>query len=97
MKKTNFFGKAFSLLVVFFLFNAAASAQSTDIDNPTVVTQTVVQGKNPGMGEDVVYYYTFNAGPGVLKVTTDQKSGGITGNYNLSWELTDASFNELGK
>lgn len=96
MKKTNFFGMAFSLLFVVVLFNAAAFAQSTDIDNPTVVTQSVVQGKNPGNGEDVVYYYTFTAGPGILKITTDQRSGGITASANLSWELTDANFNALG-
>ena len=87
---------AFSLLFVFVLFNAATFAQSTDIDNPTVVMQSTVQGKHPGNTEEaVVYYYTFTAGPGVLKVTTDQKSGGIIANPKLSWELTDASFNNL--
>jgi len=86
---------AFSLLFVLISCNTAAFAQSTDIDNPTVVKQSVVQGKNPGDGETVVYYYTFTAGPGVLKVTTDQKSGGITANPKLSWELTDAKFNDL--
>ncbi len=86
----------FSLLFVFVLCSAAAFAQSTDIDNPTVVTQSVVQGKHPGnTEEDVVYYYTFTAGPGVLKVTTDQKSVGIIGNPNLIWELTDANFNAI--
>ena len=96
MKKTTFFGMAFSLLFVFVLFNAATFAQSTDIDNPTVVTQSVVQGKHPGnTEEDVVYYYTFTAGPGVLKVTTDQKSVGIIGNPNLIWELTDGNFNAI--
>jgi len=83
---------AFSLLVVFVLSNAAAFAQSTNPDSPTVVTQSVVQWKNPGNGaETVTYFYTFTAGPGVLKVTTDQKSGGITANAKLSWELTDAN------
>ena len=86
---------AFSLLFVFVLSSAAAFAQSTDPDNPTVVTQSVVQGKNPGNGEIIVYYYTFTAGPGVLKVITDQKSGGIRGNENLSWELMDANFKQL--
>ena len=95
MKKTNFFEMAFSLLFVFVLFNAATFAQSTDPDSPTVVTQSVVQWKVSGKGKDVVYYYTFTAGPGVLKVTTDQKSGGIIANPKLSWELTDASFNNL--
>lgn len=88
---------AFSLLVAIFLLNDAAFAQSTDIDKPTVVKQSVVQGKHPGNTEEaVVYYYTFTAGPGLLKVTTDQKSGGITGMPNLTWELTDADLNKLG-
>ena len=94
--KTKFSKVAFSLLSVLFLFNVAAFAQSTDPDNPTVVTQSMIQGKNPGNGETVVYYYTFTAGPGVLKVTTDQKSGGITASANLSWELKDANFINLG-
>ena len=96
MKKTNFHAMAFSLLFVLVLFNATTFAQSTDIDDPTVVTQSVIQGKNPGKGEDIIYYYTFTAGPGILKINTDQKSVGITGNANLSWELTDANFNKLG-
>ena len=95
MKKTNFFGIAFSLLFVFVLFNAEAFAQSTDPDSPTIVTQSAVQWKVSGKGKNVVYFYTFTAGPGVLKVTTDQKSGGITGMPNLSWELTDPNFNAL--
>lgn len=93
-KMTAFLSMACATLFIFTLFAASAVAQSTDPDNPTVVTQSVVQGKNSS-GETVVYYYTFTAGPGVLKVTTDQKSGGITANYNLSWELTDANFKKL--
>ena len=95
MKKTNFFSMAFSLLFIFVLFNAVTFAQSTDPDSPTVVTQSVVQWKVSDKGKNVVYYYTFTAGPGVLKVTTDQKSGGITAMPKLSWELTDANFNKI--
>ncbi len=85
---------AFSLLFVFVLFNAAAFAQSTDPDSPTLVTQTVVQGKITG--ESVAYYYTFTAGPGVLKVTFDLKSqtAGDGGAY-MTWQLTDANFKEF--
>ena len=92
MKKINFFGMAFSLLFVFVLFNAAAFAQSTDPDSPTLVTQTMVQGKITG--EAVAYYYTFTAGPGVLKVTFDLKSQATSGAY-MTWQLTDANFKEL--
>ena len=95
MKKTNFFGMAFSLLFAFVIFNAVAFAQSTNPDSPTVVVQNVVQWKVSGKGKNVVYFYTFTAGPGVLKVTTDQKSGGITAMPNLSWELTDTNFKAI--
>ena len=97
MRKTNFLGTAFSVLFALVLFNAATFAQSTDIDNPTLVTQSTVQGKHPGNSSaTLVYYYTFTAGPGILKITTDQRSVGITANANLSWELTDANFKKLG-
>ena len=83
---------AFSLLFVFVLFNAAAFAQSTDPDSPTLVTQTMVQGKLTG--EATAYYYTFTAGPGVLKVTLDLKSQ-TTSSAFINWQLTDANFKEL--
>lgn len=86
---------AFSLLFVFVLFNAAAFAQSTNADSPTLLKQSVVQWNVSGKGKNVVYYYTFTAGPGVLKITADQTSGGITGMENLSWELMDANFNAI--
>lgn len=86
---------AFSLLFALVLFSSAAIAQSTDPDNPTVLTKGEVQWNLSGKGKTVVYYYTFTAGPGVLKITADQKSGGITGMQNLTWELTDANFNSL--
>ncbi len=92
MKKTNFFGTAFSLLFVLFLFGTTAFAQSTDPDSPTLVTQTMVQGKITG--EAPAYYYTFTAGPGVLKVTFDLKSQ-TTGGAYMDWQLTDANFKEL--
>ena len=83
---------AFSLLFVFVLFNAATFAQSTDPDSPTLVTQTMVQGKITG--EATAYYYTFTAGPGVLKVTFDLKSQTTSGAF-MTWQLTDANFKEL--
>ncbi len=84
---------AFSLLFVFVLFNAAAFAQSTDPDSPTLVTQTMVQGKITG--EATAYYYTFTAGPGVLKVTFDLKSQTTSSGAFMNWQLTDANFKEL--
>lgn len=95
MTKTNYLGTASSLLLVFGLFSGTASAQSTDPDGPTVLTQSTVQWNNPGNSSTVVYYYTFTAGPGVLKVTADQKSGGITAMPKLTWELLDANSNGI--
>lgn len=94
MKKTNLLGMAFSFLCVSLLGGVSAFAQSTDPDNPTVVTQSVIQWKNPGNREGV-FYYTFTAGPGTLEVTTDQRSGGITAMPKLSWQLLDAKFNQI--
>lgn len=94
MKKTNFFGIAFSLLFVFVLSSATALAQSTDPDNPTVLTQNVIQGKNLSDTKTVVYYYAFTAGPGIVKVTLDFKATIYA--TNLDWTLMDVNFNDLG-
>ncbi len=45
---------------------------STNIDKPTLLTSNEIRGN--GVGEDVSYYYTFNAGPGEVKVTVDGKN-----------------------
>lgn len=95
MNKTKLSVMAFSMLCVSILCASSTFAQSTDPDNPTPLTQNTFQGKFPGGDETVVYYYAFTAGPGILKITADQKSGGITAMDNLSWTLLDANFKEL--
>jgi hypothetical protein len=45
---------------------------SIDIDKPTPLTSNEIMGN--GVGEVVSYYYTFNAGPGEVKVTVDGKN-----------------------
>jgi TIR domain len=45
---------------------------STNIDKPTPLTSNEIRGN--GVGEDISYYCTFNAGPGTLKVTLDGKT-----------------------
>ncbi len=95
MKKTNFFGTAFCLLFVLFLFGTTVFAQSTDPDNPTVVVKREIQGKNLS-GEELVYYYTFTAGPGSVKVTTDVKEGSPQGrSAAIYYSLLDSNFKEL--
>jgi hypothetical protein len=45
---------------------------STNIDQPTPLTSNEIRGN--GVGEDISYYYTFNAGPGTVKVTVGGKT-----------------------
>jgi len=60
---------AFALLA---LANFSASAQSTDIDNPTAMTSTTIEGAGDGKGETV--YYSFDAMKGDVKITVDAKT-----------------------
>jgi hypothetical protein len=66
---------------------------STNIDKPTLLTSNEIRGY--GVGEDVSYYYTFNAGPGMVKVTVDGKNkpGGLTNAVGV--EISDLDAKEL--
>ena len=46
---------------------------STNIDKPKWLSENEIRGL--GVGESASHYYTFIAGPGVLKVTADAKNG----------------------
>ncbi|MCP4371188.1 MAG: toll/interleukin-1 receptor domain-containing protein [Deltaproteobacteria bacterium] len=46
---------------------------SSDIDNPNWLHINKIEGY--GVGEPVSHYYTFIAGPGIVKVTADAKNG----------------------
>jgi hypothetical protein len=63
---------------------------STNIDKPTLLTSNEIRGN--GVGEDISYYYTFNAGPGEVKVTVDGKNkpGGITNAIGVEISDLDA-------
>jgi TIR domain len=50
----------------------AATAPSTDRDNPTRLTSKDIRGT--GVGERISYYYAFNAEPGVIRVTAESKN-----------------------
>ncbi len=91
MKKSNF-SILFQLILVLFLFNLPAFAESTDPDYPTVLKQNTIQGKNLG-DATVNYYYTFTAGSGIVKITADAKAESYSS--NLGWNLKDANFNDL--
>jgi hypothetical protein len=68
-----------------------ASAQSTDIDNPTALTSNVIEGDGDGKAE--TFYYAFTANKGDVKVTVDAK----TDYYSTPFKVTlmDEDGNEL--
>lgn len=98
MKKTKILARnLFTMLFVIGLCGIAGFAQSTNPDSPTVLKQDSIQWKRKTPSkQDLVYYYTFTAGPGTVEITTDQRSVGITGMQNFTWVLTDSKFKELG-
>jgi hypothetical protein len=68
----------------------AAGVPSTNIDKPTLLTSNEIRGN--GVGEDISYNYTFNAGPGTVKVTVDGKNkpGGLTNAVGVEISDLDA-------
>jgi hypothetical protein len=60
-----------------------AGVPSTNIDKPTLLTSNEIRGNGVG---GISYYYTFNAGPGTVKVTVDSKSksGGLAVDVEIS-------------
>jgi hypothetical protein len=71
----------FSLLlgtVLSFAFAVSSEAQSTDLDNPTVLTASVIEGEGDGKVE--TFYYSFTAMKGDVKVTVDAKTDKLFGN-----------------
>ena len=60
------------LMIVSLTFVITTRAQSTDIDNPTVLTANIIEGEGDGKAE--TFYYSFTAMKGDVKVTVDTKS-----------------------
>ncbi len=79
------------LMMISLTFIGAASAQSTDIDSPTMLTSNVIEGEGDGKAE--TFYYSFTANKGDVKVTVDAK----TDNYSTPFRVTlmDEDGNEL--
>jgi hypothetical protein len=71
----------------------AAGVPSTNIDKPTLLTSNEIRGN--GVGENISYYYTFNAGPGTVKVTVDGKNkpGGFANAVGV--EISDLDAKKL--
>ena len=51
---------------------APTGVPSTDRDKPTWLTSNEIRGL--GVGEQISYYYTFNAGPGTIRAIVDGKN-----------------------
>ena len=66
-----------TLICMLLLLNAA-TAQSTDVDNPTPINGKLIEGLSITNEKDA-YYYTICVKPGMLKVTAD-----ITSEYGGS-------------
>ena len=69
---SNFMKTSFLLLALLLLLAAPAAAQSTDRDDPTVLTSNEI--KDEGPGKAVEYYYGITAGPGEVTITVDLKA-----------------------
>jgi TIR domain len=65
---------------------------STNIDKPTLLTSNEIRGN--GVGEEISYYYTFNAGPGEVKVTVDGKNKNVVGSA-IAVEISDLDAKRL--
>lgn len=72
-------------------FGLTARAQSTDIDNPTVLTANVIEGEGDGKAE--TFYYSFTATKGDVKITLDAKTDYYSVIMDVS--LTDEDGKEL--
>ena len=67
-------------------FVTAGAAQSTDVDNPTPMTTSIVTGKSNGKAKTVYYSFTASAAdPGEVKVkvtaSTDERSTSLRVNF----------------
>jgi len=70
------------LMIVSLTFVITTRAQSTDIDNPTILTANVIEGEGDGKAE--TFYYSFTAMKGDVKVTVDAKSD----NYSVILDVS---------
>jgi hypothetical protein len=70
-----------------------AAVPSTDRDKPTRLTANELRGD--GVGQHVSYYYVFNAGPGIIRVTVDGKNKKAAFADAVSIELSDLDAKRL--
>jgi hypothetical protein len=80
-----------TLLSLIGILSIAASAQSSDRENPTPLTSNTIKGN--GTGKKVEYFYTFTAGPGELVVLVDVKAK--SGSTGAEIEIFDADASKI--
>jgi hypothetical protein len=77
-----------------FILPAAAADVSTNPDTPTTLkTNTIVGQMLQGDGKSFDNYYTFQAGPGTVKVRVTLRAGTDAGDVEVS--LTDPDGNKM--
>jgi TIR domain len=73
---------------------APAVVASTDRDKPTQLISNEIRGL--GVGEDISYYYAFNAGPGTVTVIVDGKNKRVSYGANaIGIELSNLDAERL--
>lgn len=70
-----------------------SNTASTDRDNPTWLTSKQIRGQ--GVGEDISYFYTVIAGPGVVTVTVDGRNKGGVVASAIDVEISDLDAKHL--
>lgn len=85
------FSRPCGLALLLLIVPATVWAQSTDRDNPTVLTSNEI--KDEGPGKAVEYYYSITAGPGEVILTVDLKAKSYS--TAARFELLDAESNQL--
>lgn len=86
------------IAVTLFVLIVTASpslAQSTDRDNPTPFPSSEIKGQSPAT--KIMFYYSFAAGPGELKVTLDSTNTAANeGTFGAGIELFDLDAEQIG-
>ncbi len=78
-------------------FASNSFAQSTDPDNPTLLTNNMIEATNAGgLNDERTYYYRFNVSKGTLIYTLDLKptNRSDAGGY-FEWAMLDAKYQNL--
>ncbi len=77
-------------------FTDPSFAQSTDPDNPSPVTNGVIEGSVSGnLNDDKVYYYVFYVQKGPFDLTVDIEPTKETGGGLIQWFYLDSKFERI--